>query len=139
QRVRADLERAAKAIEAVRSGRMTSRAAAKTSDIVVASLSKSVSGSVGKAGEVGSRTVLSTQGTNSIEATLNFVAARQLGLNRDDLTQGRTRRPVPWDPAEGPNRKWLDSFLRRYQRLAERSSHIDEADRVVADEEDRRW
>ncbi|CAM9636811.1 unnamed protein product, partial [Sphacelaria rigidula] len=45
-------------------------------------------------------------------------------------------RPVPWDPAVGPGRKWLELFLRRHPRLAERSSRIYEIDRVVADHED---
>ena len=46
-------ERAAMAVEAVRSGRMTFRAAAKTSDISVGPLQKRVSGCVCTAGRVG--------------------------------------------------------------------------------------
>ena len=51
-------ERAAEAVEAVRSDRMTSRAAAKMSDTFVTSLQKRVSGSASKADGVGSGTVL---------------------------------------------------------------------------------
>ena len=51
-------ERAAEAVEAIRSDRMPSRAAAKTSDIFVGSLQKRVSGSVSKADGVGPGTVL---------------------------------------------------------------------------------
>ena len=51
-------ERAAEAVEAVRSDRMTSHAAAKTSDIFVGSLHKHVNGSASKADEVGPGTVL---------------------------------------------------------------------------------
>ena len=49
-------ERAAEAVEVVRSDRMTSRAAAKTSDIFVGSLQKRVSGSASKADGVGPST-----------------------------------------------------------------------------------
>ena len=51
-------ERAAEAAEAVRSDLMTSRAAAKTSDKLVVSLQKRVSGSASKADGVGPGTVL---------------------------------------------------------------------------------
>ena len=51
-------ERAVEAVEAVRSDRMTSRAAPKTSDIFVGSQQKRVSGSASKAGGVGPGTVL---------------------------------------------------------------------------------
>ena len=51
-------ERAAEAVEVVRGDRMTSRAAAKTSDIFVGSLQKRVSGSARKADAVGQGTVL---------------------------------------------------------------------------------
>ena len=47
---RAGPERAAEAVDAVRSDRMTSRAAAKTSDAFVVSLKKRVSCSASKAG-----------------------------------------------------------------------------------------
>ena len=50
-------ERAAEAVEAVRSDRMTSRAAIKTSGIFVGLLHKRVSGSASKAGCVGPSTV----------------------------------------------------------------------------------
>ena len=50
-------ERAAEAVEAVRIARVTSRAAAKTSDIFVGSLQKRVSGSASKADGVGPGTV----------------------------------------------------------------------------------
>ena len=52
------LERAAEAVEAVHSDRMTSRAAAKTSDIFVGSLQKRGSGSARKADGVGPVTIL---------------------------------------------------------------------------------
>ena len=51
-------ERAAEALEAVRSDRMTSHAAAKTSDIFVGSPQKHVNGSASKADGVGPGTVL---------------------------------------------------------------------------------
>ena len=51
-------ERAAEASEAIRSDCMTSRAAAKTSDIFVGSLQKRVSGSASKANGVGQGSVL---------------------------------------------------------------------------------
>ena len=50
-------ERVAEAVEAVRSDRMTLRAAAKTSNIFVGSLQKFVSGSASKADGVGPGTV----------------------------------------------------------------------------------
>ena len=53
-----DPERAAEVVEAVRSDRMTSRVAVKTSDIFVGSLQKRVSGSASKAGGVDPGTVL---------------------------------------------------------------------------------
>ena len=52
-------ERAAQAVEAVRSDRMTSRAAATTSAIFLGSLQKLVSGSASMADRVGPGTVLS--------------------------------------------------------------------------------
>ena len=51
-------ERAAGAVGAVRSDRMTSRAAAKTSDIFVGSLQKRVRGGASKADGVGPGTIL---------------------------------------------------------------------------------
>ena len=51
-------ERAAEALEAVRSDRMTSHAAAKMSDIFVDSPQKHVNGSASKADGVGPGTVL---------------------------------------------------------------------------------
>ena len=51
-------ERAAEAVKAVRSDRMTSRAAAKTSDVFVGSLQKRISVSARKADGVGPGTVL---------------------------------------------------------------------------------
>ena len=51
-------ERAAEALEAVRSDRMTSHAAVKTSDIFVGWLHKHVNGSVSEADGVGPGTVL---------------------------------------------------------------------------------
>ena len=51
-------ECAADAVEAVRSDRMTSRAAAKTSDIFVGSLHKRISSSASKSDRVGPVTVL---------------------------------------------------------------------------------
>ena len=51
-------ERVAEALEAVRSHRMTSHAAAKTSDIFVGSPQKHVNGSASKADGVGPGTVL---------------------------------------------------------------------------------
>ncbi|CAN0015199.1 unnamed protein product, partial [Sphacelaria rigidula] len=121
---------------------MTFRAAAKTFDISVGSLEKRVSGGVGIAGRVGPGTVLSTAERNFIKDTLTFAAAYQLGRNRDDLKQVAVtlcsdNRPVPWDPVVGSGGKWLDLFLQRHPRLAERSSRIYEADRVIAEEEDR--
>ena len=87
-------------------------------------------------------TVLTTEEENSIEDTLKFAAARHLGLTRDDLKQAMValcsdNQPVPWDPAVGSGRTWLELFLRRHPRFAERRSRIYEADRVDADEEDR--
>ncbi|CAM9582500.1 unnamed protein product [Sphacelaria rigidula] len=77
QRARVDPERAVEAVEAVPSGRMTFRAAAKAFGISVSSLQKCVSGSVGIAGRVGPGTVLSTEEENSIEEMLKFSAAHQ--------------------------------------------------------------
>ena len=51
-------ERAAEAVEAVRSDRVTSHATAKTPDIFVGSLQKHVSGSASKPDRVGPGTVL---------------------------------------------------------------------------------
>ena len=51
-------ERAAEAVQAVRSDRMTSHAAAKTSNIFVGSLQKLVSGSASKVDGVGPGTIL---------------------------------------------------------------------------------
>ena len=51
-------ERAAEAVEAVRSDRMTPRAAAKTSNICIGSLQKRDSGTASKADGVGPGTVL---------------------------------------------------------------------------------
>ena len=51
-------ERAAEAVEAVRSDRMTSRTTVKTSGIFVGSLQERVSGSASKADGVGPGTVL---------------------------------------------------------------------------------
>ena len=51
-------EGASEAVESVRSDRITSRAAAKTSNIFVGSLQKLVSGSASKADGVGPGTVL---------------------------------------------------------------------------------
>ena len=48
QRAWVDPERSAKTVEAVRSGCMTSRAAAKTSDIFVGSLQERISGNASK-------------------------------------------------------------------------------------------
>ena len=137
-----DPERAAEAVEAVRSGRMTFRSAARIFDISVGSLQKRLNGSVGIAARVGPDTVLTTEEENSIEDTLKLAAARHLGLTGDDLKQAvmalwSDNRPVPWDPAVGPGRTWLDLFLQRHPRLAERRSRIYEADRVEGDEEDR--
>ncbi|CAM9278444.1 unnamed protein product [Sphacelaria rigidula] len=82
QRARVDPECAAEAVEAVRSGRMTLRAAAKTFDTYVGSLQKRVRCSVSIAGRVGPGTVLSPAEENSISDMLKFAAACQLGLNR---------------------------------------------------------
>ncbi|CAM9443287.1 unnamed protein product, partial [Sphacelaria rigidula] len=66
QRARVNQERAAEAVELVRSGHMSFRAAANTFDISVGSLQKRYSGGVGIAGRVGPGTVMSTAEENSI-------------------------------------------------------------------------
>ncbi|CAM9724600.1 unnamed protein product, partial [Sphacelaria rigidula] len=114
----------------------------KTFAIFLASLQRRANGIVSIGNRVDPRTVPLTEGENSVEDILKFAAGRQLGLTRDDLEQAimalcSDNRPVPWDPAVGPGRKWLELFLRRHPRLAERSMRICEVDRVVADQEDR--
>ncbi|CAM9448747.1 unnamed protein product, partial [Sphacelaria rigidula] len=91
---------------------------------------------------VGAATVFSQEEKNSIVDTLLYAAHNHLGLARSDLVEAvgqlcNDGRNIPWKADEGPGPKWVRSFLQRHPQLSERSSLIYEANRVVADDDER--
>ena len=141
-RSKVDPDRAQVAVEAVRCGAMSYRAAAAAFEVPRSCIESRVKGKVDIEASVGVATVLTAEEENSIEDALIWAAHRYLGVGRTEVIEAVRKlcsdgRPVPWDPDKGPGYKWLRLFMRRHPRLSERSSRIYEANRVTADDEPR--
>ncbi|CAN0183510.1 unnamed protein product [Ectocarpus sp. 12 AP-2014] len=139
-RSKVDPEQAQKAIEAVRSGAMSLRAAAQAYGVNKRSLSRRLSGDVSMDAKVGPRTVLTVEEENFVEDALLYAARYFIGIDRTALQEHVRQlcndgRDIPWDAARGPGRSWLDGFFKRHPALSERSARIYEANRIMSDDE----
>ncbi|CAB1121401.1 unnamed protein product [Ectocarpus sp. CCAP 1310/34] len=141
-RKRVDPEQAQKAVDAVRSGEMSLRVAARTYGLPLASLHDRVKNKVAIDARVGPGTVLSKEEEDFVEDVLIYASRHFLLLGRRELrdavrnicTDGRK---VPWDPDKGPGDSWLEGFMARHPGLSERATHIYEANRINEDGEPR--
>ena len=107
RRSKVDVVRAQAAVDAMRSGAMSYRAASEAYSFSVSSIAKRLKGEVRMNASVGAATVLSLEEENS---TLIWAAHRYLGVGWLELRQAVTKlfndgRNVPLDHAKSPGRK----------------------------------
>ncbi|CAB1101082.1 unnamed protein product [Ectocarpus sp. CCAP 1310/34] len=86
-RCKVDPAQAQKAIEAVRSGAMSLRAAAQAYGVNKRSLSRRLSGDVSMDAKVGPRTVLTVEEENFVEDALLYAARHFIGIDRTALQE----------------------------------------------------
>ncbi|CAN0091219.1 unnamed protein product [Sphacelaria rigidula] len=133
---------AKQACEAVRSKQMTVLGAQKAFGISRKSILRRLKGDCAMDAKVGAATVLSQEDENSIVDTLLYAAHHHLGLTRSDLVEAVRQlcndgRNISWKADEGPGPKRVRGFFERHQQLSERSSRTYEANRVVANDDER--
>ncbi|CAB1100784.1 unnamed protein product [Ectocarpus sp. CCAP 1310/34] len=134
-RATVDPQQAQKACDAVRSGQLSLRAAAKAYGVNKDALSRRLSGAMAMDARVGPETVLSKAKEDAVEDALIYASRHFLSFGRQQLIDAvrvlcLDGRPVPRDSDKGPGRSWLDGFMARHPALSERTTHIYEPNRI---------
>ena len=140
-RHRVDAEQAKKACDAVRGG-MSVRSAAARFHVGRNAITRRLSGEVTMDGKVGPGTVMTEEEENAVEDILLFAARHFLSVGRVQLREAVRQlcsdgRKTPWEANKGPEKAWVQGFLKRHPCVSERSTRIYEANRITENDEPR--